>query len=109
MKNRPMTRTNLDKAISRLAGNDPRRTLELRFSMANAIVGQFIADGVVKGGTSLRFRYGGPRTRYTMDLDAAWKSSLDVFLHHLREKLAEGWEGFTGEVEFVSATEPLLA
>jgi hypothetical protein len=29
MKNRPMTRVNLDKAISRLAKNDPRVTVDL--------------------------------------------------------------------------------
>ena len=106
MKTRPMTRTNLDKAIARLAGNDPRRTLELRLSMANAIVGQFIADGVVKGGTSLRFRYGGARTRYTMDLDTAWRSSLDDFLRTLRGRLAEGWEGFTGEADILRPHAP---
>ncbi len=47
MKNRPMTRVNLDKAIARMAGNDPRLSIEIRMSMANAIVGQFLPEGVV--------------------------------------------------------------
>lgn len=63
MKTRPLTRTNLDKAIARLAGNDPRQTVGLRLLMANAIVAQFIGNGVVKCGTSLKFRYGETHTR----------------------------------------------
>ena len=42
MKNRLMTRVNLDKAIARLAGEDPRMIVDIRMSMANAIVGQFL-------------------------------------------------------------------
>lgn len=106
MKTRPMTRTNLDKAISRLAGDDPRRAVELRLSMAGAIVAQFIGDGVVKGGTSLKFRYGGANTRYTMDLDTAWRTSLDEFLSALRGKLEAGWEGFSGEVVILPQLAP---
>lgn len=53
MIKRPMTRVNLDKAIGRLAHNDPRKTIDIRTSMANAIVGQFIPKGVVKAGIAL--------------------------------------------------------
>ena len=66
MTKRPMTRVNLDKAITRLANNDPRLSIDIRMSMANAIVGQFIPEGVVKGGTSLKFRYGSNHARYTI-------------------------------------------
>jgi len=98
MKTRPMTRVNLDKAIARLAGNDPRLTVDMRMSMANAIVGQFLPEGVVKGGTSLKFRFGSGGARYTMDLDTAWKTDLDTFLRAFRMALANGWEGFDGEI-----------
>lgn len=98
MIKRPMTRVNLDKAIGRLAHNDPRKTIDIRMSMANAIVGQFIPEGVVKGGTSLKFRFGSDHARYTMDLDTAWKTDLDTFLKAFRKNLSNGWEGFTGEV-----------
>ena len=98
MKNRPMTRVNLDKAIARIAGNDPRLAIGIRMSMANAIVGQFLPEGVVKGGTSLKYRFGGDHARYTLDLDAAWKTDLDTFLVNLKKNLSKGWEGFTGEV-----------
>ena len=98
MKNRPMTRVNLDKAIGRLAGNDPRLIVDIRMSMANAIVGQFLPEGVVKGGTSLKFRFGSTAARYTLDLDTARKSDLDTFLRLFRSNLERGWEGFTGEL-----------
>ena len=98
MNRRPMTRVNLDKAIGRLAGNDPRLTVDIRMSMANAIVGQFLPEGVVKGGTSLKFRYGANQARYTMDLDTAWRTDLGTFLKELKAALSGGWEGFSGEV-----------
>ena len=89
MKNRPMTRVNLDKAIARIAGNDPRLAIGIRMSMANAIVGQFLPEGVVKGGTSLKYRFGGDHARYTLDLDAAWKTDLDTFLVNLKKNLSK--------------------
>lgn len=98
MKSRPLTRVNLDKAIARLAGNDPRLTVDIRMSMANAIVGQFLPEGVVKGGTSLKFRFGSAGARYTMDLDTAWRSDMDTFLKKFRSNLQGGWEGFSGEI-----------
>ena len=98
MKNRPMTRVNLDKAIARMAGEDPRMTVDIRMSMANAIVVQFLPEGVVKGGMSLKFRFGSDNARYTLDLDTAWKTDLDTFLTSFRRRLSEGWEGFSGEV-----------
>ena len=98
MKCRPMTRVNLDKAIARMAGDDPRLIVDIRMSMANAIVGQFLPEGVVKGGTSLKFRFGGDRSRYTVDLDTAWKTDLETFLVNLRRNLSDGWEGFSGDV-----------
>lgn len=106
MNKRPMTRVNLDKAISRLAKNDPRLTVDIRMSMANAIVGQFIPEGVVKGGTSLKFRYGAAHARYTMDLDTAWRTDLDTFLRELKAALASGWEGFSGEVVVLPQASP---
>ena len=98
MTKRPMTRVHLDKAITRLANNDPRLSIDIRMSMANAIVGQFIPEGVVKGGTSLKFRYGSNHARYTMDLDTAWKTDLNTFLNKFKQNLSIGWEGFTGEL-----------
>jgi hypothetical protein len=107
MKNAPNSRTNLDKAIQRFAGEgDFFRANELRGLMANAIVAQMIGDGVVKGGSGLRFRYGAERTRATMDLDTAWKTGLDEFLKDLRSRLEAGWNGFSGEVRILRPSAP---
>lgn len=105
MKNAPNSRTNLDKAILRFAG-DLRRANELRVLMANAIVAQMIGDGVVKGGSGLRFRYGEVKTRATMDLDTPWRSDLDSFLNSLRGRLAEGWNGFSGDIRVLRQASP---
>ena len=105
MKNAPNSKVNLDKAIERFAGN-ALRAAELRGLMANAIVAQMIGEGVVKGGTGLRFRYGEKLTRMTMDLDTAWRTGLDEFLKSLRAKLEEGWNGFTGEIKILRQAAP---
>jgi len=105
MKNAPNSRTNLDRGIQRFAG-DFVRANELKGLMANAIVAQMIGDGVVKGGSGLRFRYGESMTRATMDLDTAWRTGLDEFLKHLRTRLDEGWNGFSGEIRILRQTAP---
>ena len=105
MKKAPNSKTNLDKAILRFTG-EIRQANELRTLMANAIVAQMIGEGVVKGGTGLRFRYGDRKTRATMDLDTAWRTDLDTFLNDLRSKLEEGWNGFQGEVHIMRQANP---
>ena len=105
MKNAPNSRVNLDKAIERFAGN-ALRAAEIRGLMANAIVAQMIGEGVVKGGSGLRFRYGEKLTRMTMDLDTAWRTGLDEFLKSLSAKLEEGWNGFTGEIKILRQASP---
>ena len=105
MKNAPNSKTNLDKAILRFAG-EIRRANELRMLMANAIVAQMIGDGVIKGGSGIRFRYGDVKTRATMDLDTAWRTGLDTFLEDLRTRLTEGWNGFFGEVRVLRPASP---
>ena len=105
MKNAPNSKSNLDRALQRFAG-DFARSNELRSLMANAIVAQMIGEGVVKGGSGLRFRYGERLTRVTMDLDTAWRTDLDAFLKQLKERLAAGWNGFSGEVRVLAQARP---
>jgi hypothetical protein len=66
--------------------------------MVNVLVGQSLPDGVVKGGSALRLRYGNDETRVTTDLDAAAKVSRDLFIEEFQERLGLGWEGFTFQV-----------
>ena len=105
MKNAPNSKTNLDKAILRFAG-EIRRANELRLLMANAIVAQMIGDGVIKGGSGIKFRYGNVKTRATMDLDTAWRTDLNTFLEGLRTRLTEGWNGFSGEIRILRPASP---
>jgi hypothetical protein len=93
----PNSRRNLDIAINRLAKDedDARR---IRLVLANAIVGQMLPGGVVKGGSALKLRYGNDATRFTRDLDTARDIDLEDFVAKLRENLAAGWNGFTGNV-----------
>ena len=101
---RPITCVNLIKAIGTLsAGQDPVR---LSRAMANVIVGQMLPDGVVKGGSSLLFRYGRYGSRYTRDIDTARVMELDAYLQQLNAALAHGWNGFTGKLVVVEPPQP---
>lgn len=42
-----------------------------RTIMANAIVASILPDGVVKGGSALKMRFGNEASRFTVDLDTA--------------------------------------
>ena len=84
--NRPNTCTNLIKAVNRIAGAG-RDALRLSRAIANVIVAQMLPDGVVKGGSSLMFRYGGDMTRYTRDMDTARVMGLEAYLDKLEERL----------------------
>ena len=91
----PNSRRNLDEAIKRAHGED---YLRARTAMANAIVGQLLPEGVVKGGSALKLRFGNAATRFTTDLDAARVHDIEVFIENLENRLSEGWCGFTGHV-----------
>ena len=103
----PHNEHELELAIVRKVGNDNAQAVSVRTTMANAIVGQFLCDGAaVKGGSSLRFRYGSENSRYTMDFDVTRRIGLDEFLEHLKMKLAAGWVGFTGEISILPQAAP---
>lgn len=97
MNSRPNSRTNLERSIQRFAV-DNAKVAPLRLALANAIVAQMIGEGVVKGGSGLKFRFGEQATRVTEDLDTAYRTGLDEFLKDIKSKLADGWNGFTGDV-----------
>lgn len=101
----PNSATNLGKAIKRYCGKG-RDDIRLARAMADLVVGQMLPGGVVKGGSSLLFRYGGGVTRYTKDVDTARATSLDEYLDALRTRLAEGWNGFTGKLVEVDPPSP---
>lgn len=106
MKRPPNSKSNLERAISRYVDNDAVRANELAVALSNAIVAQMIGAGVVKGGSSLKLRYGDKATRVTKDLDTAWSRDLDSFLKEIREELKLGWNGFSGEVVVLKQASP---
>ena len=97
MKKRPNSRRNLDMALQRLYGVGAN-LVQVRMAMANTIVGQMLPDVVIKGGTSLRLRYGRRNSRYTVDCDVAKRIDIDVFVSGLKAALATGWNGFSGDL-----------
>ena len=97
MNKPPNSRVNLDKALERRFGTGAR-FVEARSVLANAIVGQFLPDGVAKGGSALKLRFGMRGFRATRDLDAARRGDPAEFERVLGERLAAGWHGFSGTV-----------
>ena len=92
----PNSVRHLDNAIRRVVGQD--NYMGVRTLLANAIVAHLLPDGVVKGGSSLKLRYGDNVTRFTTDLDTARKVDIEQFTRDLTATLEEGWCDFTGRV-----------
>jgi len=105
-KTPPNSRRNLDEAIARLFGRGEPFS-RARKTIANTVVGQLLPKGAIKGGTSLKFRYGDSATRFTRDLDAVRAEDLEVFIQELDTALAEGWNGFTGRVVRLQPPKPM--
>ncbi|MDR1082914.1 MAG: nucleotidyl transferase AbiEii/AbiGii toxin family protein [Coriobacteriales bacterium] len=101
----PNSRRNLDIAIERLFGTTDD-TIRVRKMIANTIVGQMLPKGVIKGGSSLKMRYGDKITRFTRDLDATMAEELKDFIQELDDALAKGWNGFTGKVVRLEPAKP---
>lgn len=101
----PNSRRNLDRAITRIAGSQGG-FVRARTSVANALVGQMLPNGAVKGGSSLKIRFGDVATRATTDLDAARATDIDEFIADMADSLAQGWNGFTGRTVPVDPATP---
>lgn len=95
---RPNSMRHLDDAIRRQCGGGQDAYVRMRTLMANAIVAQMLPDGVVKGGSAIKIRYGNAQTRYTTDLDTATVTDPTAYAEALGFALGRGWEGFTGRV-----------
>ena len=103
----PRNEHELELRLVRLLDSDNQKMLVMRTMMANAIAGHFLPDGaILKGGGSLRFRYGSASTRNTIDFDTTRKGELDDFLTSLRTSLETGWNGFTGQIVILPQASP---
>lgn len=69
----------LERAIRQMAGTD-RNANEVRMALSSVIAGQFLDGAVMRGGGSLKLRYGAGTTRVTEDFDASRKVSEDEFV-----------------------------
>lgn len=87
----------LDRALRALSKTN-EEGVQLRRVMANVIVGQFLTGAVMRGGGSLKLRYGLGTTRYTMDFDAARSVTESEFVEMFNERLSLGWSEFTGRL-----------
>lgn len=92
----PNSVRHLDNAIRRIAGQD--NYMSARTLIANTIVAYLLPDGVVKGGSSLKLRYGDNTTRFTTDLDTARRVEIEQFIKNLSDSLEDGWGNFTGRI-----------
>lgn len=103
----PRNEHELELRLVRLFNKNNAKMLVVRNMMANTIVGQMLPKGaVLKGGGSLRFRYGSAYSRNTMDFDTTRKGDLDEFLKELKTSLELGWNGFYGEVVILPQADP---
>ena len=59
-----------------------------------------LPDGIIKGGTALKVRFGDAQTRFSRDLDAARPAGTDLamYLDGLDENLHKGWHDVRGIV-----------
>lgn len=94
---KPNSKRNLDMAIRRMGEGD-EDYLRNRAVIANAVIGQMLPNAVIKGGSSLKIRFGDASTRATTDLDVARSVGGDEFAESFEERLSTGWEGFTGRL-----------
>lgn len=95
---KPNSMRHLDNALRRACGGSTSEYVRARTMMANAIVGSMLPDGVIKGGSAIKMRFGDAETRFTIDLDAATPTAPEEYAMRLNDALAQGWEGFSGRV-----------
>lgn len=103
----PRNEHELELRLVRMLGNDNSRMLVMRTMMANAIAGQFLPNGaILKGGGSLRYRFGCLFTRNTIDFDTTRRGDLDAFLTEFKRSLEAGWNGFSGQLVILPQASP---
>ena len=88
----------LNDAIRKACLNSMDEFVRARTIMANAIVASMLPDGVIKGGSALKMRFGDMVTRFTTDLDTATATDPIVYAQKLDSALRDGWEGFSGHI-----------
>lgn len=104
----PSNLRSLEARVSNVARDRGRPLRRVQRVIANTVVGQMLPPSVVKGGTAMKLRVGEAASRFSADLDAARSAdvNLDDYLDALAARLAQGWGGFTGELEELDPPQP---
>jgi Nucleotidyl transferase AbiEii toxin, Type IV TA system len=104
----PTNLRSLETRINNLATDRGQALRRIQRVVANTVVGQMLPDGVVKGGTAMKIRVGEAGSRFTPDFDALRSSNVTIedYVEQLRDRLAEGWDGFRGTVRELEPAEP---
>ena len=96
----------LERALRAMAQTDDS-LIRLRRTLANVIAGQFLDGAVMRGGGSLKLRYGEQATRYTLDFDASRKIGEEAFIERYNASLSVGWSLFSGRLVRAPKPRPL--
>jgi len=96
----PIHRASLEQRLRNICGSLGINELRTRTSLAHTVVTQMLPAGVVKGGAAIKLRVGDRASRLTTDLDAARAAThtIETYTAELSDRLAEGWNGFTGRL-----------
>lgn len=101
----PKSANAIIQSLSKIDPQDAGRKVKI---MANIIVAQMLPTSALRGGTSLKIRFGDTSTRGSRDLDIARSMDRDRFLTEFQDNLSVGWHGITGVlVESKKKSRPL--
>ena len=80
----------------------------LHYTVASTVVLQMVPYGVAKGGGAIRQRVNEHDARLTKDLDYSLAEDVDIdtFVDTFNERLAVGWNGFTGVLKTMKKATP---
>ena len=80
----------------------------LHYTVASTVVLQMVPYGVAKGGGAIRQRVNEHDARLTKDLDYSLAEDVDIdtFVDTFNERLAVGWNGFTGLLKTMKKATP---
>ena len=107
-KTAPTNLRSLTTRLDTLTRESARPIRRVQRRVANAVVGQMLPPGVMKGGAAMSVRVGEANSRFTTDLDAARSDdiTLDDYLNEFARRLDSGWSGFTGTLEQLPPAQP---
>ena len=104
----PTNLRSLEQRLRNICQADGLNEARTRLALAHAVVGQMLPAGAIKGGSAIKLRVGDQASRLTRDLDAVRppEQSIESYTTELAERLASGWNGFSGRVAIRDPADP---